>query len=77
MRVLRAAVENMKDENGVVSMTRIGQYISNHSSLSCKNYGYARWSDLIRATEYFEESAGEKHQVGFGSKKARGAPADV
>ena len=45
-------------------MTRIGQYISNHSSLSSKNYGYARWSDLIRATEYFEEHEGENHLFG-------------
>lgn len=65
MNALRAAIEGMKDENGFAPMTRIGQYISNHSSLSSKNYGYARWSDLIRATEYFEESSGENHQVRF------------
>ena len=74
MNVLRAAVESMKDETGFAAMTRIGHYISNHSSLSSKNYGYARWSDLIRATEYFEESTGENHHVAFGSKKAKGAP---
>ena len=74
MNVLRAAVESMKDENGFAPMGRIGHYISNHSSLSSKNYGYARWSDLIRATGYFEESSGENHQVAFGSKKAKGAP---
>lgn len=73
MNVLRAAVESMKDENGSAPMTRIGQYISNHSSLSSKNYGYARWSDLIRATEYFEERQGENHQIAFGTKKARTA----
>jgi uncharacterized protein (TIGR00288 family) len=59
MNVLRAAVESMKGENGFAPMTRIGQYISNHSSLSWKNYGYAKWSDLIRATEYFDEESGE------------------
>jgi hypothetical protein len=74
MNVLRAAVESMKDENGFAAMGRIGQYISNHSSLSSKNYGYARWSDLIRVTGYFEESSGENHQVAFGSRKAKGAP---
>lgn len=73
MNVLRASVESMKDENGSAPMTRIGQYISNHSSLSSKNYGYARWSDLIRATEYFEERQGENHQVAFGSKKTKAA----
>jgi uncharacterized protein (TIGR00288 family) len=74
MNVLRAAVESMKDETGFAAMARIGHYISNHSSLSSKNYGYARWSDLIRATEYFDESLGENHQVAFGSKNAKGAP---
>ena len=77
MNVLRSAVESMKDENGFAAMTRIGQYISNHSSLSSKNYGYARWSDLIRATEYFEESSGENHQVAFGSKKTKSTQAQA
>ncbi len=72
LNVLRAAVESMKDETGFATMGRIGHYISNHSSLSSKNYGYARWSDLIRATEYFDESVGENHHVAFGNKKAKG-----
>lgn len=50
-------------------MAKIGQYIANNSSLSPKNCGYARWSDLIRATEYFEETSGENHQLSFRSKK--------
>lgn len=69
MNILRAAVENMKGEDGVAHMNRIGQYISNHSSLSPKNYGYARWSDLIRATEYFEEVAGETNHPSFRARK--------
>jgi uncharacterized protein (TIGR00288 family) len=69
--VLRAAVESMKGENGFAPMARIGQYISNHSSLSSKNYGYARWSDLIRATEYFEETMGENNQPAFGGIKPK------
>lgn len=73
MNVLRGAVEGMKGENGFAPMGKIGAYISNHSSLSSKNYGYARWSDLIRATGYFEEAAGEGNQPAFGSKKTRAA----
>jgi uncharacterized protein (TIGR00288 family) len=68
MNVLRSAIEGMKGETGTAPMARIGQYISNHSSLSPKNYGYARWSDLIRATEYFDEVAGENQQPSFKSK---------
>lgn len=71
MNALRAAVESMKGENGHAPMARIGQYISNHSSLSCKNYGYSRWSDVIRATEYFEESVGDNHQPAFGCARSK------
>jgi hypothetical protein len=66
MNVLRSAIESMKGEAGAAPMARIGQYISNQSSLSPKNYGYARWSDLIKATEYFDEVPGE--QPSFRSK---------
>jgi uncharacterized protein (TIGR00288 family) len=69
MNVLRAAVESMKGEDGTAPMARIGQYISNHSSVSSKNYGYARWSDLIRATGYFQESVDDNNQPGFAALK--------
>jgi len=54
-------------------MSRIGQYIANHSSLSSKNYGYARWSDLVRATEYFEELTSEAGHAAFRTKQGEGA----
>ena len=54
----------------------VGQYIANNSSLSPKNYGYARWSDLMRATDYFEEVAGDNHQPSFRDKKG-GKPPDA
>ncbi len=63
MNVLRAAVENMKDEDEWAYMGRIGHYISNNSSLSPKNYGYARWSDVIRTTEYFEMKLRDNHPI--------------
>lgn len=69
MNVLRAAVESMKEEDGWALMGRIGQYIKNSSSLSPKNYGYARWSDVIRATEYFEERDREDGQPYFRNGK--------
>jgi len=69
MNVLRAAIENMKGEDGWASMGRIGQYIANQSSLSPKNYGFARWSDLIRETGYFEEKEDEHKQPVFRAKK--------
>lgn len=72
--LLRAAVEAMKGEDGAAPMGKVGQYIANNSSLSHKNYGYARWSDLMRATEYFEEMSGDNHQPSFRNKKAGTSP---
>ena len=71
MNALRAAIEAMKGENGFAPMSRVGQYISNHSSLSPKNYGFSRWSDLIRATEYFEETSTEGNHPAFASRKVK------
>jgi hypothetical protein len=67
-------VEAMKGEDGAAPMVRIGQFIANHSSLSQKNYGYARWADLMRATEYFEEISGDNHQPSFRDKKTGKSP---
>ncbi len=72
--LLRSAVEAMKGEDGAAPMTMVGQYIANNSSLSPKNYGYARWSDLMRATEYFEEASGDNHQPSFRDKKTGKSP---
>jgi len=61
MNALREAIASTKDDDGWSSMQRIGTYITNHSSLSPKNYGFARWTDLIRATDYFEPDIRESH----------------
>lgn len=55
MGALRAAIDNCAEEGGWAFLGKIGQHIRNQSSLSPSNYGYSRWSDLMRATEYFEE----------------------
>jgi uncharacterized protein (TIGR00288 family) len=69
MNALRQAIEAMKGEDRYALMSRIGQYITNHSSLSSKNYGYARWTDLVRATEYFDELAAESGHISFRAKQ--------
>jgi uncharacterized protein (TIGR00288 family) len=76
MNVLRSAIEGMKGENGFAPMGKIGSYISNHSSLSSKNYGYARWSDLIRSTEYFDEAQDENKHPTFSTKKSKAISPD-
>ena len=68
MNALREAIASIKDDDGWSSMQRIGTYITNHSSLSSKNYGYARWTDLIRATEYFDLETRENNHSFFRAK---------
>ena len=68
MNALREAIASTKDEDGWSSMQRIGGYISNHSSLSFKNYGYPRWTDLVRATEYFDMEARDSNHSFFREK---------
>jgi uncharacterized protein (TIGR00288 family) len=70
MNVLRSAVDAMAGDDGWAFMGRIGQYIANDSKLTQKNYGYARWTDLIRATEYFEESVRDGSHYHFRRKYA-------
>lgn len=60
MNALRAAIQSGEGDDGWAQLGRIGQFIANQSSLAPSSYGYAKWSDLIRATEYFEEETREK-----------------
>ena len=68
MNALRESVASTKDEDGWSSMQRIGTYLTNHSSLSSKNYGYARWADVIRATEYFDHETRDGNHAFFKPK---------
>ena len=53
VRMLRLACDNTSDDDGWSPMSRVSQYIANQKSFSPVNYGYKRWSDLIRATDLF------------------------
>ena len=54
VNILRTAVEQTAEEDGWSHLGRVGQYISNNTSLSPINYGYKKWSDLIRVSDLFE-----------------------
>lgn len=54
VKTLRTAVEQTAEEDGWSHLGRMGQYISNNTSLSPINYGYKKWSDLIRVSDLFE-----------------------
>ncbi|MFQ6171676.1 NYN domain-containing protein [Oryzobacter sp. R7] len=52
--LLRRAVESAADDSGWARIGTVGQRISNQSSFDSRNYGYARLSKLLEATELFE-----------------------
>lgn len=54
VKLLRTAVEQSSEDDNWAHMSRVGHYISNNSSFSAINYGYAKLGDLIRATELFD-----------------------
>ena len=62
MNALSEAISRTAEDDGWPPAQKIGTYVTNQSSLSSKNYGYAKWTDLIRATEYFDTELREgKH----------------
>ncbi len=52
--LLRRTVESAADESGWARIGTVGQRISNQSSFDSRNYGYAKLSKLIEATDLFE-----------------------
>jgi uncharacterized LabA/DUF88 family protein len=54
VNLLRNAVNDSADEDGWAHLGTVGQYIANQSpEFDPRNYGYAKLSDLIRATQLF------------------------
>lgn len=54
VKLLRDAVSGSADDSGWARASTVGQRIRNQSSMDPRNYGYARLTDLIRATDLFE-----------------------
>ena len=54
VKLLRTAVEQTSDDDGWADMSRVANYISNNSSFSSINYGYKKFSDLIKVSELFD-----------------------
>lgn len=70
MNILRSAIQSSEGDDGWAFLGKVGAFIANQSSVSPKNYGYAKWSDLIRATEYFEEEVRNQNQPHFRLKRS-------
>ena len=54
VKLLRTAVEQTSEDDGWAHMSKVANYISNNSSFSSINYGYKKFSDLIKASELFK-----------------------
>ena len=52
--LLRRAVESAADDSGWARIGTVGQRINNQSSFDSRNYGYAKLSKLIEASDLFE-----------------------
>ncbi|MGG5258171.1 NYN domain-containing protein [Phycicoccus avicenniae] len=52
--LLRGAVESASDETGWARIGTVGQRIARQSSFDSRNYGYAKLSKLIEASDLFE-----------------------
>jgi len=54
VNLLRDAVEAEKEEDGWSNLAAVGHNINNRASFDQRNYGYAKLSSLLEATELFE-----------------------
>jgi uncharacterized protein (TIGR00288 family) len=52
--LLRRAVDGAADDSGWARVGTVGNHISNQSSFDPRNYGYAKLSKLLEATDLFE-----------------------
>ena len=52
--LLRRAVEGAADDEGWARVGTVGNHISNQSSFDPRNYGYAKLSRLLEATDLFD-----------------------
>ncbi len=71
VNLLRDAVEAEKEDDGWSNLAAVGHNINNRASFDQRNYGYAKLSALIEATELFEQRRDGLHLfVKAKSKKA-------
>ncbi len=69
MKAIREAIDEKSDDDGWAEASAISQQINQLVRLSPRSFGYTKWAQLIRATEYFGERKNSKGQVFFKNKK--------
>lgn len=60
MKQLRSAVDDSADDDGWANLSTVINLIRNQSSFEPRNFGYAKFSDLVRAINEFEVNADNK-----------------
>ncbi|NLP12276.1 NYN domain-containing protein [bacterium] len=74
VNLLRMAVEQTAEDDGWSHLGRVGQYISNNTSVSPINYGYKKWSEIIRVSDLFEIEMRNNNSVMYIKSKRKQAP---
>lgn len=54
LNLIRNAIEEYADDNGLAYMSEVVKHIINQASLDPKNYGYKKWGKLIAEIDLFE-----------------------
>lgn len=62
MSAIRSAIKSSEGDDGWAFLGKVGHVIASQSPLSPRNYGYAKWAGLIRATECIEEEVRNQNQ---------------
>jgi uncharacterized LabA/DUF88 family protein len=70
--LLRRAVTTAQDDDGWSNLGVVGTHVSNQASFDPRNYGYAKLSTLVEATELFET---QRRQNGIYVRDKRDAKA--
>ena len=70
--LLRRAVQNAADDDGWAAVGAVGNLIANQSSFDSRNYGYAKLTALIKATELFEMRDEGKPTLAVRDKRVAG-----
>ena len=69
MNAIRKAIGEEMDEDGWAPASSVAQQVHRQISLSPRNYGYSRWDQLIRATEFFDSKKNADGHLCFRLKK--------
>lgn len=60
MNRLYNAIDDASDDDGWASLSSVSNLIRNQSSFEPRNFGYAKFSDLVKAIDLFEVAANNK-----------------